>query len=105
MKTKKYGKSIVSLIVLFCLLISTTQALNIAIVNKTDKTIANRGWYWKPSYPNYAPQGLPDFSQQQDQWKKIAPGPNGMIDSTVAGDDIYNIDRKLYRPRSRLYVK
>lgn len=33
---------------------------------------------------------MPDFDQHQDQWKKIAPGPNGMIDSTVAGDDIYN---------------
>ncbi|HWR63446.1 MAG TPA: Ig-like domain-containing protein [Candidatus Thermoplasmatota archaeon] len=90
MKTKKYGKVVVSMIVLFCLLISTTQALNISTVKKTDKTIENRGWYWKPSYQNYAPQGLPDFSQQQDLWKKIAPGPNNMIDSTVAGDDIYN---------------
>jgi hypothetical protein len=90
MNTKKYGKVIVSIVVLFCLLISTTQALNISTVNKTDKTTQNRGWYWKPSYPNYAPQGLPDFSQQQGQWKKIAPGPNNMIDSTVSGDDIYN---------------
>ncbi len=24
------------------------------------------GWYWKPSYPNYAPSGMPDFDQKQD---------------------------------------
>lgn len=50
-----------------------------------------RGWYWKPSYPNYAPSGVPDFDQQQDTWKAIEPGPNGVIDSTPAGDDFLNV--------------
>jgi hypothetical protein len=27
------------------------------------------GWYYLPAYPNYAPQGLPDFDQRQDHWK------------------------------------
>jgi hypothetical protein len=25
-------------------------------------------WYKKPPYPNYAPSGVPDFDQKQDQW-------------------------------------
>ena len=26
-------------------------------------------WYYLPSYPNYSPNGLPDFDQRQDNWK------------------------------------
>jgi hypothetical protein len=48
------------------------------------------GWYWKPSYPNYAPSGMPDFDEKQDQWKAIEPGPDGIIQSQPAGDDIFN---------------
>jgi len=25
-------------------------------------------WYFKPEYPNYAPSGMPDFDQKQDNW-------------------------------------
>ena len=71
-------------------LCTTTQAIHPVTEEKNKTSLANKGWYWKASYPNYAPQGIPDFSQQQNQWKKIAPGPNNMIDSTVSGDDIYN---------------
>jgi len=49
-----------------------------------------RGWYWKPSYPNYAPSGMPDFDEKQDQWKAIEPGSDGVIQSLPAGDDIFN---------------
>jgi hypothetical protein len=28
--------------------------------------------YWKPPYPDYAPSGMPDFDQKQDNWKKGA---------------------------------
>jgi hypothetical protein len=52
-----------------------------------------RGWYWKPPYPNYAPHtpgGMPDFDEKQDQWKAIEPGPDGVIQSQPAGDDIFN---------------
>ena len=49
-----------------------------------------KDWYWKPSYPNYAPSGVPDYDQQQDAWKVIEPGPNGVINSVVAGDDFFN---------------
>jgi PKD domain len=53
--------------------------------------VGNRGWYWKPAYPNYAPNGIPDFDQQQDTWKTIEPGPNGVINSVPAGDDFLNV--------------
>ncbi len=46
------------------------------------------GWYYKPAYPNYAPQGMPDFDQKQDQWKSIVDGGNGIADTTAGGDDI-----------------
>jgi len=26
------------------------------------------GWYFKKPYPNYAPSGMPDFDQKQDNW-------------------------------------
>ena len=31
----------------------------------------DKGWYWLQSYPNYAPSGMPDFYQLQDQWQSI----------------------------------
>lgn len=98
MKKNRYVKAIISLVVLFVLLIASAQAMNTAIVPTTVQTTASQAWYWKPSYPNYAPLGLPDFNQQQDQWKKISPGLNGVIDSTVAGDDIYNIVENCIAP-------
>lgn len=29
--------------------------------------------YWKENYPDYAPSGVPDFDQRQDNWGKIDP--------------------------------
>jgi hypothetical protein len=104
MKKNNYVKAVVSLAVLFVLLIASAQAMNTAIVKKTDNTMESRGWYWKPSYPNYAPQGLPDFNQQQDRWKKISPGPNGVIDSVVAGDDVFNIAENCIAPGPDCYL-
>jgi len=104
MKKNRYGKAVISLVVLLVLLITSAQATNIAIVNKTGKTIESMAWYWKPSYPNYSPQGLPDFDQKQDRWKKISPGPNGTIDSTLEGDDVYNIDENCIAPGPDCYL-
>jgi hypothetical protein len=46
------------------------------------------GWYYKSPYDNYAPQGIPDFDQQQDQWKSIVDGSNGIADTAAVGDDV-----------------
>lgn len=98
MKSNQFVKAIISVLVLFVLVITSAQAINLGNTTKTNKTMENVGWYWKPSYPNYAPQGLPDFDQMQDRWKKISPGPNGIIDSTIAGDDIYNAEENCIAP-------
>jgi Bacterial Ig domain len=104
MKKNRYVKASVAMIVLFVLLISSAQAMNTSVVKKTDNAAEGRGWYWKPSYPNYAPQGLPDFNQQQDRWKKISPGPNGVLDSTVAGDDVINVTGQYIAPGPDCYL-
>lgn len=56
---------------------------------------AQTNWYWKEPYPNYAPHkpgGMPDFDQRQKQWKAIFPGINGILESTVVGDDVISTD-------------
>jgi hypothetical protein len=104
MKKNRYGEAIVTLLVLFALLITSVQATNIVSVNNTDKMTESMSWYWKPSYPNYSPQGIPDFDQKQDNWKKISPGPNGVIDSTVDGDDVYNVYENCIAPGPDCYL-
>jgi hypothetical protein len=54
------------------------------LVNETTEG----GWYYKPAYTNYAPQGMPDFNQTQDQWKSIVDGGNGIANTAAIGDDI-----------------
>jgi len=65
---------------------------DIVLIQKASYQSVNteRSWYWKSSYPNYAPSGMPDFDEKQDQWKAIEPGPDGIIESQAAGDDIFN---------------
>jgi hypothetical protein len=104
MKKNRFGKAVVSLAVLFILVLTSAQAMNTSMVTKTKTPVEQRGWYWKPGYPNYAPQGLPDFDQQQDRWKRIAPGPNGTIDSVVAGDDVYNPTENCIAPGPDCYL-
>jgi hypothetical protein len=36
--------------------------------NVTAESIIPPGPYYKPSYPDYAPSGMPDFDQKQDNW-------------------------------------
>jgi len=54
------------------------------LINQTTE----EGWYYKPAYANYAPQGMPDFNQTQDTWKSVVDGGNGIADTAAAGDDI-----------------
>jgi hypothetical protein len=48
----------------------------------------DRDWHWKESFPNYAPRGVPDFFQQQNQWKSITDGGNGLSETNATGDDL-----------------
>lgn len=104
MRKNEYKKAVVSIAVLFILLITSVQATNISIVDNNEKTNETMSWYWKPPYPNYSPQGLPDFDQKQDRWKKISAGPNGIIDSVLEGDDILNTDENCIAPGPDCYL-
>jgi hypothetical protein len=58
--------------------------------------LSQKGWYVKPSYPDYAPSGMPDFDQKQDNWKKGALqytfcGPVAVANCFWWFDSKYNI--------------
>jgi len=92
---KNIKKKIVGILVFTLLIIITvlpvTGNIN-KIGNHEYKTTTNnsnqRGWYYYPSYPNYAPSGIPDFSNEQENWKAIVDGGNGIAESTAVGDDV-----------------
>ncbi len=52
------------------------------------ETPVDKGWYWMSIYPNYAPSGMPDFTQKQGEWKHIFDMGNGVADTTAVPDDI-----------------
>ncbi|MBN1280808.1 MAG: hypothetical protein JXA00_04080 [Candidatus Thermoplasmatota archaeon] len=104
MSVRTYGKAVVTFFVLGLLVLSSAQAVSFSRVKQTDSGSLDVGWHWKASYPNYAPKGMPDFSQQQDRWKKISPGPNGVINSTVVGDDVLNLDENCIAPGPDCYL-
>jgi len=101
MQNKYMKKAVVFSIVTILIIIALVPAFNSAIVKTTNDGIeisnglievyTDRGWYWKPSYPNYAPHtpgGMPDFDQKQDRWKSISDGGNGIADTNATGDDV-----------------
>ena len=55
------------------------------------------GWYWKPPYPDYAPNGMPDIDQKQDNWLKFPQqrfsfcGPAAVANCFKWFDSKYNI--------------
>lgn len=104
MKQKKYVQAAISSCIIVILLLSSVQAMQSTINKKSEKTFEDSGWYWKTPYPNYALQGLPDFDQKQDRWKKITAGPNGVIDSTIAGDDVFNVNENCIAPGQDCYL-
>ncbi|UCD13178.1 MAG: hypothetical protein JSW60_06360, partial [Thermoplasmatales archaeon] len=96
---KNYAKKIIVFsIISILIMVASAPVFNSAIVkttsdkNETFNDLAafstDNGWYWKDPYPNYAPSGMPDFSQKQKQWKSIVDGGNGTADTNATGDDI-----------------
>jgi hypothetical protein len=65
---KKGIWSVVLIITFFITALSASLAASVPNAPKS-QTMNNDGWYFLPAYSNYAPQGLPDFDQQQDNWK------------------------------------
>jgi len=104
MKKNNCLKAVVCGLVLLFLVASSAQAIRSLQLKQQDTHLQNEGWYWKASYPNYAPKGMPDFDQQQDRWKKMTPGPNGQINSPVLGDDIYNAQENCIAPGPDCYL-
>jgi hypothetical protein len=55
------------------------------------------GWYWKPPYEDYAPNGMPDIDQKQDNWVKIPQqrfsfcGPVAVANCFKWFDSKYNV--------------
>ena len=86
-----YGRDSRSLRLL-CLSIGTVQdhlkTEKQKIISFLSTKLTEGGWYYKPAYANYAPQGMPDFDQRQDQWKSIVDGGNGIANTNAVGDDI-----------------
>ena len=79
-------------IVVMTLLIATVIPISASLAedksNNIREVLLDRAWNWMPSYPNFAPSGMPDFDQRQNQWQGIIDGGNGIADSTAVGDDV-----------------
>ena len=49
---------------------SLTNAIDENNTNKQRNIFPEESWHYLPTYPNYAPSGMPDFDQcAQDDWK------------------------------------
>jgi hypothetical protein len=57
------------LVVTFFLSIVSVSLIGTVSRSQPSQNVSKEGWYYLPAYPNYAPQGLPDFDQRQDHWK------------------------------------
>jgi hypothetical protein len=56
-------------VVLFFFIVVTIPVVPSNLREASSHPMSTDGWYYLPTYPNYAPQGLPDFDQKQDNWK------------------------------------
>jgi hypothetical protein len=57
--------------IVFIVFLFLGVSLNLSVNSRTEQEIQSTGeedWYYLPSFPNYAPSGMPDFSQRQDNW-------------------------------------
>ncbi len=74
--------------------IKTDNGKKIISLEKNDFASLNLqgNWVYVRNYNNYAPNGMPDFDQEQDEWKKIINyiNANGQLDTTsTQGDDLF----------------
>ena len=54
--------------------------------------------YWKPSYDDYAPSGMPDFDQKQDNWTKVQTGQFTFCGSVAVANCFWWFDSKYNVP-------
>lgn len=64
-------KKMCSAVILVALFLSACSVSLVRSVSHPHPSIplSEDGWHYLPAYSNYAPQGLPDFDQKQDNWK------------------------------------
>ena len=98
MRETCFSKAVVVILMTLFVTVSFSTALSTPKQETIPLDGGDRGWYWKPAYPDYAPNGVPDFDQQQDTWKAIEPGPNGWINTFPAGDDFINLSENRLVP-------
>ena len=55
------------IIILFCFSCIAPQILTATLSHQTSASTVENDWYYLPSYPNYSPNGMPDFDQKQDK--------------------------------------
>jgi len=75
------------LIIFNPLLVTSSYNLQIDEISDCNIYPTDRDWIWKDTFPNYSPQGMPDFDQKQKQWKIIIDGGNGVAESIALNDD------------------
>jgi len=56
------------------------------------------GWYWKPGYPDYAPNGMPDFDQKQDNWITLQTGQYSFCGPVAVANCFWWFDSKYQVP-------
>ena len=62
------------LVVLLLSLLFIYQSMGIGasefvIPRLMDKIDSNNDWFFYPGFPDYSPNGMPDFDQKQNNWK------------------------------------
>ena len=55
-------------------------------------------WYNKSGYPNYAPSGMPDFDQKQDNWKNLSTLQWSFCGPTAVANCFWWFDSKYADP-------
>jgi uncharacterized repeat protein (TIGR01451 family) len=55
-------------------------------------------WYFKPSYMNYAPAGMPDFDQEQDNWINLTTGQWSFCGPVAAANCFWWLDSRYADP-------
>lgn len=60
-------RTLIFLCLIFFLITQTMQG--VTLQDKNNLQSIDLDWHFLPSYPNYAPAGVPDFDQRQADWK------------------------------------
>ena len=91
---KSWGKPSKAMLQLMLAAVMLVALIATAIPTMAQPPSASSGWYWKESYPNYAPSGMPDFSQRQDNWVNPYTGALSFCGPTALANCLWWFDSK-----------